>query len=718
MKSYTFKPGDILLPKEADMARWSVVACDQYTAQPEYWDEAERLMNGSPSTLRLMLPEAWIGAEKGRSWAESINGAMRGYLSQGLFREIKDSFIYIERTLASGKIRRGMLGLLDLEAYDYARGSALPVRATEGTVESRLPIRVGVRRSAPLEMPHVMVLTDNADIIAKPEGGAEKLYDFDLMLGGGHIAGWRAHGKDAERVEDAVSGTMNAGSGIFAVGDGNHSLAAAKLYWNELKKTLAEDERENSPARFALAEMVSVYDGAVDIEPIHRVIFGTDTRAFMEAAAAFWASLPQGGGEKREVLCVSGEGGGGGLLRAVCRGARRNAGLYPRRRYRAAYGKERRQRRNAPPADRKSGYIRNGTQKRDIPQKELFDRRGARQEVLSGVQENKITKFKTPPAGAGGVFLLLPLRIFGGGTCIGCPQRRSSMEDFNSVAALLPKELKAAALALPFNVRSEAEEVRLRAGRPPSVLLPDGELSFRAEKKVEREELTAVLERATGASFHTAQAAIASGYFTVRGGCRIGICGTAVMSGCDVGSLREISSLAIRVEREIKNCSDGIFSELTQNSFTDTLILSPPGHGKTTLLRDLVRRLSDGGLKVSLADERSEVSGMFEGVPAFDIGRCTDVLTGAPKAKAAMMLLRSMSPQVLALDEITAPEDVQAIAAASGCGVRLLATAHSASVQELRERRLYRDLLSEGIFKRAVVIERHGETRRYEVIRI
>ena len=196
-----FTPADILLPRVDDMTKWSCIACDQFTAEPEYWREAERIVGSEPSTLRLMLPEAWLGLRDSAAETRKIYAAMKDYVNRGIFRTVEQSFIYVERTLPSGAVRRGLVGKLDLECYDWAPGSATPVRATEGTVESRLPARVEVRRGATLEMPHIMVfINDPGNSIIPSAAGGEALYDFELMLGGGRVRGSRVSGAEAERL--------------------------------------------------------------------------------------------------------------------------------------------------------------------------------------------------------------------------------------------------------------------------------------------------------------------------------------------------------------------------------------------------------------------------------------------------------------------------------------------------------------------------------------
>ena len=295
---------DILLPRAEDMGAWSVIACDQFTSEPEYWAAAEARAAEKPSTLSLMLPEAWLHTARADGADGRIADTMRRYLAEGVFQTVPDSFIYVERTLSDGRVRRGLVAALDLEQYDFTGTQRTSVRSTEGTVEERLPPRVNIRRSAPLEMPHTLLLMDDRtdsvlSLAEKAKNALEKVYDFDLMLGGGHIAGWRVSGETKAAVQSALDALDNAalqrekygdaaenGKLTFAVGDGNHSLAAAKRFWEEKRETLPENERETDPARFALVEIENIHEPSLDFEPIHRVIFDTDTSAF---AAEFTA---------------------------------------------------------------------------------------------------------------------------------------------------------------------------------------------------------------------------------------------------------------------------------------------------------------------------------------------------------------------------------------------------------------------------------------------
>ncbi len=286
---------DILLPRIRSMGSWSVVACDQFTSQPDYWDEAEKLVGEDPSALRMILPEAWLGTPREKDADARIAETMKEYLSNGLFQTYAHCFIYLERTQSDGRVRRGLMAALDLEQYDFAPGNRAPVRATEGTVEERLPPRIRIRASAPLEMPHVMVLMDDRDdrVLGPLENAGhrmKKLYDFDLMLKGGHVTGWLVTGplletalsaldslSDEELLREEYGSAAENGPLVFAVGDGNHSLAAAKRYWEQQREELSEQERETHPARFSLVELVNIHETALDFEPIHRVIFDTDT---------------------------------------------------------------------------------------------------------------------------------------------------------------------------------------------------------------------------------------------------------------------------------------------------------------------------------------------------------------------------------------------------------------------------------------------------------
>lgn len=315
-----FLPGDILLPKDADLQLWSVIACDQYTSEPAYWDDADKRVGSAPSTLRLILPEAYLQTHDAPAERDKINATMDRYLASGVFRAVENAFIYVERDLTIGEKRHGLVGLVDLEAYDYRANAVSPVRATEKTVESRLPPRVQIRMQASLELPHIVLFIDDPENTVL--GGAiagETLYDFDLMDGGGHIRGTRVAGADAEKIENALSALCDPEyleeryhlNGrppvVIAMGDGNHSLATARLCWERIREGLTPAERERHPARFALAELVNIHDASVRFEPIHRVLFDIDTDVdtfFAEAADYFSrVSGDESGAHKIRLAC-------------------------------------------------------------------------------------------------------------------------------------------------------------------------------------------------------------------------------------------------------------------------------------------------------------------------------------------------------------------------------------------------------------------------------
>lgn len=273
-----FTPADILLPRPgSDMTCWAALACDQFSSRRSYWDDMDRTVGRKPSALRLMLPEAYLDDPDVAARKAAMLRTMDAYLVGDVFQEIPDSYVYVERTLPNGKIRRGLVGKLDLEAYDWTPGSESPVRATEATVAQRLPTRVELRRQAALEMPHIVLFMDDpADGVLGAVTPGEVLYDFALYAGGGRIKGYRLTGPAAAAVQEAVEALP--GPMVFAMGDGNHSLAAAKNRWEELK---AQGAPDHHPARYALAELENLRDEAVEFYPIHRVAFDTDAGGFV-----------------------------------------------------------------------------------------------------------------------------------------------------------------------------------------------------------------------------------------------------------------------------------------------------------------------------------------------------------------------------------------------------------------------------------------------------
>lgn len=286
----TFKKADILIPKkEIDYKKWSIVACDQYTSEPEYWKSVEDEVGKSPSTLDIIFPEVYLS--EGDKRISSINQNMKKYIDDGIFEEHKNTLIYVRRDTGSGKIRQGIVGCIDLEDYDFSKGSVSLVRATEGTVLERIPPRVKIRENAPLELPHVMILIDDdKKQIIEPLSNEcdkfQKLYDFDLIQDSGHLQGFKISDSCADEILEKldllekdyqIKYDCNANNKlIFAVGDGNHSLATAKTCWENLKPTLSDDEQKTHPARFALCEIVNLHDDSLEFEPIHRVVFNVD----------------------------------------------------------------------------------------------------------------------------------------------------------------------------------------------------------------------------------------------------------------------------------------------------------------------------------------------------------------------------------------------------------------------------------------------------------
>ena len=305
MKNYLL-PADILLPdfNKVDGEKWSVVACDQYTSQMEYWKRVEDFTKGSPTTLDLMLPEAYLDRED--ELLPIINGNMSKYLKDVLI-EHKNSLIYLERKQKDGRIRKGIVGKLDLEMYDYNKGSKTLIRATEGTVLERIPPRVKIRRGAVIEMPHIMILIDDPnksviEPISSKVNSYKKAYDFNLMENSGSVKGYFINEEDFSSINSALSvlvdeKTMQEKYGIennpllFAVGDGNHSLASAKALYEEIKGKIGLEKALNHPSRYALCEIVNLHDSSLEFEPIYRVVFGVDKDKFINEFTNYTKSL-------------------------------------------------------------------------------------------------------------------------------------------------------------------------------------------------------------------------------------------------------------------------------------------------------------------------------------------------------------------------------------------------------------------------------------------
>lgn len=312
----TFDKANILIPKNTDFSKWSVVACDQYTSQPDYWERVEKYVGEFPSSLKIVYPEIYLNREDKEKRIENINNEMKKYLDDEIFEEYKNSLVLVERTQRNGKTRYGIVGQIDLEEYDFSVGSTSKIRATEGTVLDRIPPRVQIRENAALELPHVIMLIDDRkktviEVLKKNISNFKKIYDFDLQENSGHLKGYLIDEISAENALDAIDKlsdekafeekyNVNKSVLHFAVGDGNHSLATAKTCWENIKVGLTEKERENHPARFALVELMNIHDDALEFEPIHRAVFNIEPEKLIEAFLNFYAGaeLVDNGGQK------------------------------------------------------------------------------------------------------------------------------------------------------------------------------------------------------------------------------------------------------------------------------------------------------------------------------------------------------------------------------------------------------------------------------------
>lgn len=275
-----FCPANILLPAAADMSKWSVVACDQYTGEPEYWQKTEEIVGQAPSTLRLTLPEIYLEDEDVDARIEKIDAAIEKYLADGIFKEYKNAMVYVRRIQSDGKLREGIVGAVDLEMYDYRQGSQSQIRATEATVAERIPPRLKIRKNASVELPHIMILIDDeSKSVIEPLSSVslEKLYDFKLMQGGGEISGYLMGEKEIAAVDKALAKLLDKCPMLFAMGDGNHSLATAKEHYEAMKRENPDVDFSNHPARYALCEIVNLHSDALEFEAIHRIVNGVDS---------------------------------------------------------------------------------------------------------------------------------------------------------------------------------------------------------------------------------------------------------------------------------------------------------------------------------------------------------------------------------------------------------------------------------------------------------
>lgn len=286
-------PADFLLPAGIDMTKWSVIACDQFTSDRDYWARVEKTVGNSPSTLSMILPEVYLGDPGMPGLIGQLQAKMSDYLKTGLFKEYH-GYVYVERTLSSGIVRRGIVGLIDLESYSYESRSDSPIRSTEQTVLERIPPRLGIRKDSPLEIPHVMMLFDDPEdsvisTTSTRKESFELLYDFELMENGGHIAGWLLDASEEKRVSEAFEMLSTCKPMAFAVGDGNHSLAAAKSNYELIKKNLPAEEHLVHPARYAMVEAVNLHDPAMQFEPIHRIVFDVDADDVLKNMERFFS---------------------------------------------------------------------------------------------------------------------------------------------------------------------------------------------------------------------------------------------------------------------------------------------------------------------------------------------------------------------------------------------------------------------------------------------
>lgn len=313
-----FKRGNILLPKNTDMTKWSVVACDQYTSEPEYWNSVREIVGSNPSTLNLTLPEIYLEESDVEERIKKINQNMEELVNMNFFNEYSDSMIYLERTQEDGKVREGLMGIVDLEDYSYEKGSQTLIRATEKTVIERIPPRVKVRENALLELPHIMILIDDEkknviESLKNKVTESDIVYDFDLMKNGGHIKGYLLNNETMDEVDERLEcladkdyfenkyGVKDKGILLFAMGDGNHSLATAKACYENLKKEIGE-KALSSKSRYALVELVNLHSDALEFEAINRVIFNTDKDKLLNSLKEYYTINKEGNGQEFRVV--------------------------------------------------------------------------------------------------------------------------------------------------------------------------------------------------------------------------------------------------------------------------------------------------------------------------------------------------------------------------------------------------------------------------------
>ncbi len=292
------KETNILLPNTTDFTAWACIACDQFTSEIEYWNELEKSVKGKKTTLDLVLPEIYLN-DNPEKRIENINKNIKSYLANGVFNQLDKGFILTVRKTPFVERRIGLIGMLDLDEYEFTKKSSALIRATEGTIEERIPPRLKIRKDADVEFPHVMVLFDDEDRainekLYENRVNLKKLYDFDLNMGGGHIEGYFVPDYNGilgqfSKLLDTDRLVKKYGANdrfAFAVGDGNHSLATAKTHWNNVKASLTEEEKKDHPARYALVELVNIYDEGIYFEPIYRYVYGVDREKFLSGLSA------------------------------------------------------------------------------------------------------------------------------------------------------------------------------------------------------------------------------------------------------------------------------------------------------------------------------------------------------------------------------------------------------------------------------------------------
>ena len=285
-KKYIY-PADILLPKD-NFDKWAVIACDQFTSEKDYWDKVEAIVGDYPSTLKVTLPEIYLSRPNVNERIKNINLEMKKYLEGDFFHKYENAMIYVERMQSDGKIRHGIVGAIDLRDYDYHKGCNAVMRATEQTVIERLPARVEIRKGATLELPHVLVLIDDhektaVEAIAAKKDQMEKIYDFDLMLGGGWVRGYLLTPEMQEEISESLSRLAEKNNGfLYAVGDGNHSLATAKVCYN------LKSQKEPDADPYSLVEIMNIHDESLEFEPIYRVVFGVDREKLLSALIEYF----------------------------------------------------------------------------------------------------------------------------------------------------------------------------------------------------------------------------------------------------------------------------------------------------------------------------------------------------------------------------------------------------------------------------------------------